>query len=78
MLLPLNNFLQFGSFIDYCLFYFKVYPQVNLPPKAHFMTHYEAQTRRNGTLINLWCVRYESKHHLAKLVSSVSCKLYMD
>ena len=53
---------------------FQVYPGQRLTPKAHFMTHYAEQIRYHGPLSSYWCMRFEGKHRLAKLVASVSCK----
>lgn len=52
----------------------QVYPETRLTAKLHFMVHYGEQTRRHGPLIHFWCMRYESKHRLAKQTASVSCE----
>lgn len=42
----------------------------NIIPKQHFMIHYPSVIRRMGPLINLWCMRYESKHNVLKRMAT--------
>ena len=49
--------------------YFSLRPSVisgNLKPKHHFITHYPHLTLQCGPLINLWTMRFESKHSYFK------------
>lgn len=56
------------------LIYLQVYENRTLTAKAHILTHYGAQIRKHGPLSQYWCMRFEGKHRLAKLVASVSCE----
>lgn len=40
----------------------------HLTPKLHFMTRYPSVIRRMVSLINLWCMRYEGKHAVSKML----------
>ena len=55
---------------------FQIYGEGVLTAKWHFMTHYGQCIRQHGPLVNYWCMRYESKHRLAKSVTSTSSKLF--
>ena len=52
--------------------YLKVFQDKNLTPKHHFMLHYGEAIRRCGPLRHLWCMRFESKHQIAKKVGDLS------
>jgi hypothetical protein len=43
-----------------------LFPEVPLRPKHHFLTHYPQLTLQFGPLINLWTMRFESKHQFFK------------
>ena len=66
---------EFCSFED-VIFIFKMYPEQSLTPKHHFLTHYGEAIRRSGPVSNYWCMRFEAKHKMAKLVASAACKLW--
>ncbi|CAB4007939.1 uncharacterized protein LOC110246895 [Paramuricea clavata] len=52
----------------------KMYPNVRLIPKQHFMLHYPNQIKRFGPLVHNWCMRFEGKHHYFKLLAqNVRC-----
>lgn len=53
---------------------YKEFQEQNLTPKHHFLIHYGEAIRRNGPLSEYWCMRFEAKHKMAKLVASASCK----
>ena len=47
----------------------KLYPDVNIIPKMHYMVHYPSQIRKFGPLIYSWIIRYESKLRVLKRAS---------
>ena len=50
----------------------QLFPNRNITPKHHFMLHYGEAIRRCGPLRHLWCMRFESKHQLAKKVGDLT------
>lgn len=40
-----------------------LFPEQNLIPKQHFMTHYPYIIEKSGPLISLWTMRFEGKHN---------------
>jgi len=44
----------------------KLFPEVKLRPKHHYMSHYASQTMSFGLLVRLWTLRFESKHQYFK------------
>lgn len=44
----------------------KLFPNVNLRPKHHYMLHYPYLIRQFGPLRHLWTLRFESKHKYFK------------
>jgi hypothetical protein len=42
-----------------------------LKPKYHHMLHYPRSMQKVGPLVNMWCMRYESKHRLSKQSANV-------
>ena len=57
---------------DHHSLFLRLYPEEHLTPKFHFLTHYGEAIRRCGPLRSLWCMRFESKHQLAKRVGDLS------
>ena len=55
-------------------YFLQIYGSETLTAKWHFMTHYGQSIREHGPLVQYWCMRYESKHRLAKLVANVTCE----
>ena len=43
-----------------------LFPDVSLRPKHHYLLHYPALTLKFGPLVNLWTLRFESKHQFFK------------
>ncbi len=53
---------------------FKIlYPERNLIPKHHFMTHYWRLMIQFGPLVKLWCMRFEGKHGPLKRQAHIVC-----
>ena len=50
-----------------------MYPDRNLKPKHHFMTHYPQQIRLIGPLVNFWTMRFEAKHRFFKRLGHIVC-----
>lgn len=46
------------------------FPDVNIKPKMHYLTHYGAHCRMFGPMVNYWSFRFESKHSYFKEISS--------
>lgn len=46
----------------------KLFPEVKLRPKHHYITHYPHLTKQFGPLIRFWTMRFESKHSFFKNV----------
>ena len=44
----------------------KLFPEVRLRPKHHYLTHYASLTLKFGPLIRLWTLRFEIKHQFFK------------
>lgn len=44
----------------------------HLQPKFHLLTHYPTMLLKFGPVRNLWAMRFEAKHRLAKLVARAS------
>lgn len=57
---------------DHHTLFLQLFSDKHLTPKHHFMTHYGEAIRRCGPLRHLWCMRYESKHQIAKKVGDLS------
>lgn len=57
---------------DHHNLFLELFPNKNLTPKHHFMLHYGEAIRRCGPLRHLWCMRFESKHQMAKKVGDLS------
>ena len=50
----------------------KLFPNTNLTPKHHFMTHYPDSMIQVGPIVNgTWCMRYEAKHAIGKTLAGV-------
>lgn len=43
-----------------------LFPNKNLLPKHHLMTHYPRCIRHIGPIVHMWSMRYESKHNFFK------------
>ena len=54
-------------------FFLRMYPDRNLKPKHHFMTHYPQQIRLIGPLVNFWTMRFEAKHRFFKRLGHIVC-----
>lgn len=44
----------------------RLFPDRNLLPKHHFMTHYPRCIRNIGPILHTWCMRYEARHNFFK------------
>lgn len=44
----------------------RLFPEVPLRPKHHYLTHYPSLTLKFGPLIRFWTMRFESKHQYFK------------
>ncbi|XP_071831544.1 uncharacterized protein [Apostichopus japonicus] len=53
--------------------FLNLYPDRNLKPKHHFMTHYPQQMQLLGPLINYWTMRFEAKHRFFKRLGHIIC-----
>jgi hypothetical protein len=51
---------------DYLESRLKLFPDVNLRPKHHYLIHYPMLSLHFGPLIHLWTMRFESKHSYFK------------
>ena len=58
---------------DHHEYYLEVYPNRNLKPKHHFMTHYPEQIRLLGPLQHFWTMRFEAKHRFFKRLGHIVC-----
>ena len=47
----------------------KLYPDMKIIPKMHYMVHYSSQIRKFGPLVRTWTMRYESKLRVLKRAS---------
>jgi len=56
---------------EYLTMRVELFPQVNLRPKHHFLSHYAWQTVMFGPLVKVWTLRFESKHTFFKRVARV-------
>lgn len=54
---------------EHHLLFKKLYPDVTIIPKMHYMVHYPSQIRKFGPLIYSWTMRYESKLRVLKRAS---------
>ncbi|KAA0712534.1 hypothetical protein E1301_Tti019070 [Triplophysa tibetana] len=59
--------------IDHHTHFKFLYPDRNLIPKHHFMTHYPSIMTLFGPLSKLWCMRFEAKHNPLKRQAQVVC-----
>jgi len=41
-------------------------------PKHHFILHYHTMIKKFGPLVNLWCMRFEAKHRISKILANFS------
>ena len=53
--------------------FLEMFPERNLKPKHHFMTHYPYQMRMLGPLIHFWTMRFEAKHRFFKRLGHIVC-----
>jgi hypothetical protein len=53
---------------DYLTTLKKLYPSLNLPPKAHYLVHCPTLLKRFGPMIRVWSMRFEAKHRQFKQV----------
>ena len=58
---------------DHHDYFLTMYPDRNLKPKHHFMTHYPQQIRQLGPLTNYWTMRFEAKHRFFKRLGHIVC-----
>jgi hypothetical protein len=58
---------------DHHLLFLQLFPDRQLKPKHHFMTHYHSAMRILGPLINLWVMRFEALHNFSKRLSHIVC-----
>lgn len=54
---------------DHRLLLTSTFPDFKLKPKHHFIDHYPQLTKCFGPLVNVWTMRYESKHSFFKNVA---------
>lgn len=60
--------------VDHRQRYVELFPDVRLLPKQHFLEHYPHLIRCFGPLVQLWTMRFESKHSFFKqIVKHTSC-----
>lgn len=52
-----------------CLDFQTLFPAASVPCKLHYLTHYPSYILKYGPLINLWAMRFESKHQYFKDVA---------
>lgn len=53
--------------------FLKLFPDQHLINKHHHLTHYPDCVHKFGPLVNLWCMRFEGKHHTFKKYAAVCC-----
>ena len=53
--------------------FLEMFPERNLKPKHHFMTHYPHQMRMLGPLVHFWTMRFEAKHRFFKRLGHIVC-----
>ena len=51
----------------------KIFPDVNLINKHHYLVHYPDCLIHFGPLVKMWCMRYEAKHIFFKRRALVNC-----
>lgn len=66
----LNGYIE-----EYIAYRVRCFPEINLRPKHHYLTHYPHFMRLYGPLIHLSTLRFEQKHQYFKLIAN-RCKNY--
>lgn len=60
--------------LDHRRLLIETFPDFNLKPKHHYIEHYSHLVRCFGPLVDLWTIRFESKHNFfKKTVHDVQC-----
>ena len=58
---------------DHHSLYLRLFPDRQLKPKHHFLTHYASSMRQLGPLSHLWVMRFEAKHNFFCRLSHIVC-----
>jgi hypothetical protein len=58
---------------DHHQYFLTMYPDRQLKPKHHFITHYPHQICQLGPLITYWTMRFEAKHRFFKRLGHIVC-----
>lgn len=60
---------------DHMFLYIKLYPEIPIKPKQHFLVHFKTIVKENGPLRHLSCLKYELRNGFFKRLSHVICNL---
>ena len=58
---------------DHMLLYKKLYPEIPVKPKQHFLVHLKTIVKENGPMRHLSCLKYELRNGFFKRLSHVVC-----
>jgi hypothetical protein len=58
---------------DHMLLYKKLYPEIPVKPKQHFLVHFKTIVKENGPMRHLSCLKYELRNGFFKRLSHVVC-----
>ena len=58
---------------DHHSLFLELFPDQNLKPKHHYLTHYASAIQFVGPLIHLWVMRFEGFHNFSKRLGHIVC-----
>ncbi|XP_063957930.1 uncharacterized protein LOC129258220 isoform X1 [Lytechinus pictus] len=58
---------------DHHMLFLQLFPDRDLKPKHHFMSHYPSAMQLLGPLIIYWVMRFEGKHNFSKRLAHIVC-----
>ncbi|KAJ8018246.1 hypothetical protein HOLleu_43867 [Holothuria leucospilota] len=57
---------------DFLDSYYRMYPDMSMKPKFHYLIHYPEHLVNFGPLVHTWTLRFEGKHNYFKEVASLT------